>query len=99
MGRGGGADAGGRRSARRQSPTDLDPQRFIAPESSTIAGEDAFRFHHTLVLEAAYRGVPKERRPDLHQRFAARIETRSGDRLVENEELGATTSSRHIGTD
>ena len=60
---------------------------LITPERSTIAGEDAFRFHHTLVLEAAYRGVPKERRADLHESFAAWIETRSGDRLVENEEL------------
>ena len=60
---------------------------LITPERSTIAGEDAFRFHHTLVLEAAYRGVPKERRADLHESFAEWIETRSGDRLVENEEL------------
>ncbi len=60
---------------------------LIMPESSTLAGEDAFRFHHILVLEAAYHGLPKGRRAEVHERFAGWIEARSGDRFVEYEEV------------
>ena len=60
---------------------------LIMPERSTLAGEDAFRFHHILVLDAAYQGLPKGRRAELHERFAGWIEVRSGDRLVEYEEV------------
>ncbi len=60
---------------------------LILPERSTLAGEDAFRFHHILILEAAYQGLPKERRAELHERFAGWIERHSGDRLVEYEEV------------
>jgi class 3 adenylate cyclase len=32
--------------------------------------EDAYRFRHALIRDAAYAGIPKERRAQLHQRFA-----------------------------
>ena len=34
---------------------------LIAPERSTLAGEDAFRFHHILIQDASYQAIPKER--------------------------------------
>jgi class 3 adenylate cyclase/tetratricopeptide (TPR) repeat protein len=46
-------------------------KRLIQPERSTFPGEeDAFRFGHILIREAAYAGIPKARRADLHERFA-----------------------------
>jgi predicted ATPase/class 3 adenylate cyclase len=32
--------------------------------------EDAYRFRHVLIRDAAYAGIPKERRAQLHERFA-----------------------------
>ena len=58
---------------------------LISPERSTLAGEDAFRFHHILILDASYSGLPKERRAELHERFAAWAEERPGDRMPEYE--------------
>ncbi len=60
---------------------------LIRPEPSTFAGEDAFRFHHILIQEAAYRGTPKEVRADLHEAFAVWLEGIAGDRFVELEEV------------
>ena len=60
---------------------------LILPERSSLAGEDAFRFHHILILDASYQGLPKERRAELHERFADWAEERAGDRLVEYEEV------------
>src|SRR6266545_4186115 len=60
---------------------------LIRPEPSTLAGEDAFRFHHTLIQEAAYRGTPKEVRAEVHEAFAVWLEGMAGDRFVELEEV------------
>ncbi len=60
---------------------------LIRPDRSSLVGEDAFRFHHILIQEAAYQGLPKERRAELHERFAEWMEHRAGDRLVEYEEV------------
>ena len=53
---------------------------LIAAGRSTLAGEDAFRFHHILIQDASYQAIPKERRAELHARFAGWIERRAGDR-------------------
>ena len=60
---------------------------LIRPERSSLIGEDAFGFHHSLIQEAAYRGAPKDARADLHARFASWIEATAGDRLAEVEAL------------
>jgi class 3 adenylate cyclase/tetratricopeptide (TPR) repeat protein len=60
---------------------------LIAPERSTLAGEDAFRFHHILIQDASYQALPKERRAELHERFAGWIEGHAGDRTLEFEEV------------
>jgi class 3 adenylate cyclase/tetratricopeptide (TPR) repeat protein len=60
---------------------------LIRPEPSTFAGEDAFRFHHILIQDAAYRSTPKEVRAHLHEAFAIWIEGVAGDRDVELEEV------------
>ncbi len=60
---------------------------LIRPERSTFSGEDAFRFHHILIQEAAYLGTPKEIRAELHERFAGWLERTAGERLTEYEEV------------
>jgi tetratricopeptide (TPR) repeat protein len=41
--------------------------------------EDAFRFRHMLIRDAAYERVPKELRADLHERFAGWLDGRVED--------------------
>jgi class 3 adenylate cyclase len=45
-------------------------KRLVRTERSSLAGEDAFRFAHILIRDAAYSAIPKERRAALHERFA-----------------------------
>ena len=51
---------------------------LIRPDASDVPGEDAFRFHHGLLRDAAYQMLPKEARADLHERFAGWLDGRSG---------------------
>ena len=49
-------------------------KRLIAREPSALPGEDAFRFAHILVRDAAYSAIAKEARAELHERFADWLE-------------------------
>ena len=49
-------------------------RQLIQPNPSASSVEDAFRFTHVLIQEAAYDGLPKEVRADLHERLARRLE-------------------------
>jgi predicted ATPase/class 3 adenylate cyclase len=60
---------------------------LIAPHRSDYPGDDAFRFRHILIRDAAYASLPKERRAELHLGFAARLERVAGDRTLEHEEI------------
>jgi tetratricopeptide (TPR) repeat protein len=62
-------------------------KELILPEPSQFAGEDAFRFSHALVCEAAYESMPKRLRADLHERFASWLGRLSGARVLEFEEI------------
>jgi class 3 adenylate cyclase/tetratricopeptide (TPR) repeat protein len=59
---------------------------LIRPVKPQLGGEDGFRFRHLLIRDAAYAGLPKATRADLHQRFVAWLENR-GTELVEQEEI------------
>jgi class 3 adenylate cyclase len=48
-------------------------RQLIQPDPSSLAGEDAFRFSHVLIREAAYGGLPKQLCADLHERLARRL--------------------------
>jgi class 3 adenylate cyclase/tetratricopeptide (TPR) repeat protein len=61
---------------------------LIHPEPAAD-GEDAFAFGHILIRDAAYRGLPKQARSDLHRRFASWLTSRVGDRVGEYEEIVA----------
>ena len=62
-------------------------KELVHPDRSGFAGEDAFRFSHILVRDAAYGSMPKRSRADLHQRFAGWLERKAGDRIAEFEEI------------
>ena len=65
----------------------LQRKELIQPEPSAFAGEDAFRFSHILVRDAAYESMPKRTRADLHERLASWIERVAGARVAEYEEI------------
>ena len=60
-------------------------KELIQPQLSTFAGQDAFRFTHILMRDAAYTALPKERRIPLHEKVAEWLEEAAGDRLFEHE--------------
>jgi predicted ATPase len=61
-------------------------RELIRPHVSEF-GEDTFRFRHLLIRDAAYEAMPKETRAGLHERFAAWLEMRVGERILEFEEI------------
>jgi tetratricopeptide (TPR) repeat protein len=65
----------------------LTRKALIRPDESLFPGDDAFRFAHVLVRDAAYEGAPKELRADLHERFASWVEEKASERLPELEEI------------
>ncbi len=65
----------------------LARKNFVRPDESLFPGDDAFRFVHVLVRDAAYDSAPKQLRADLHERFAVWLESRAADRRAELEEI------------
>jgi class 3 adenylate cyclase/tetratricopeptide (TPR) repeat protein len=59
---------------------------LVRPERPQLALEDAYRFRHLLIRDAAYDALPKVTRADLHRRFAAWLEEH-GQSLVELDEI------------
>ena len=41
----------------------------IRPDTSSFADDEAYRFRHLLIRDAAYRSLPKGRRAELHERL------------------------------
>ncbi len=62
-------------------------KELISPERSSLPGEDAYRFRHLLIRDAAYDRIPKRTRADLHETFAGWLEQIAGDRIAEQEEI------------
>ena len=60
---------------------------LIRPDRPTFAGEQAFRFRHVLIRDAAYESLRKDARAELHERFAAWLERTVETRLPEFEEI------------
>ncbi len=64
-------------------------KELIRPERTTLPGEDAFRFRHLLIRDAAYEAIPKSQRAEMHERFADWLERVAGDAVAEQEEIVA----------
>jgi tetratricopeptide (TPR) repeat protein len=66
---------------------DLVSRGLIQPEASTLLNQDAYRFRHILIRDAAYAAMPKAARSSAHRHFAAWLESAAGSRSVEYEEI------------
>jgi class 3 adenylate cyclase len=65
--------------------TTLVRRDLVRPDRAQIVGEDAFRFRHLLIRDAAYEALPKSIRAELHERFADWLDKRGG--LIELDEI------------
>jgi predicted ATPase len=66
--------------------TALVRKELIRPDKAMFAGEDAYRFRHLLMRDAAYNALPKAERAELHEQFADWLAER-GAEFVELDEL------------
>jgi class 3 adenylate cyclase len=65
--------------------TTLVRRELLRPDRTQFAGDDAFRFRHLLIRDAAYDALPKSIRAELHKSFADWLEAHGG--LVELDEI------------
>ena len=61
---------------------------LVRPDPEQLAGDEAYRFRHVLIRDAAYDALPKSGRADLHERLADWLETASQDVLEGDEVRG-----------
>ena len=61
-------------------------KELVRPDRPQFPEEDAYRFRHLLIRDAAYDALPKAVRADLHSRFAAWLE-QHGSEVVELDEI------------
>lgn len=64
---------------------DLARRELVEPATSSVPGEDGFRFRHDLIRDAAYASAPLRRRAAHHERFAQWLA--SGDFGEEYDEI------------
>jgi predicted ATPase len=61
-------------------------KELIRPHPETMLRDEAFRFRHLLIRDAAYAGLPKATRAELHERFATWLEANARE-LTELDEI------------
>ena len=66
--------------------TSLVRKQFVRPERSDIPETEALAFRHLLMRDAAYDGISKATRADLHERFAGWLDAAAGS-LGEQDEI------------
>src|SRR5205085_5570796 len=60
---------------------------LVRPEPAIFRGEECLGFRHGLLRDAAYAGIPKEERAELHERYAEWLEQVAGTHAPEYEEF------------
>ncbi len=65
----------------------LARKELIRPDRAEFAGEDAFRFRHLLIRDAAYHALPKEQRANLHEGFARWLTQAAGEKADDYREI------------
>jgi class 3 adenylate cyclase/tetratricopeptide (TPR) repeat protein len=70
-------------------------KELVRPDRAQLPGDDAFRFRHLLIRDAAYDGLPKSARAELHERFATWLETHGADLVELDEILGYHLEQAH----
>ncbi len=76
--------------------TSLVRKELVRPDKPQFAGEDAFRFRHILIRDAAYDALPKAIRAELHERFASWLEGHGSDLVELDEILGYHLEQAHL---
>jgi class 3 adenylate cyclase/tetratricopeptide (TPR) repeat protein len=66
--------------------TALVRKELVRPDKPQLPGEDAYRFRHLLIRDAAYDALSKANRAELHERFADWLDEH-GATLVELDEI------------
>jgi DNA-binding SARP family transcriptional activator len=79
---------------------------FIRPAADAVPGDDAYRFHHVLLRDAAYATLTKRDRAALHERAAAWLDRGDagddalvGYHLEQAAELGRSTGEPAAATE
>jgi class 3 adenylate cyclase/tetratricopeptide (TPR) repeat protein len=62
---------------------------LVRPHPATLADDEAFRFRHLLIRDAAYDALPLRKRADLHERFADWL-GEAGAGLLEVDEIAGS---------
>jgi len=62
-------------------------KELIRPDRRRDTSGEAYRFRHLLIRDAAYDGLPKLERAELHEQFADWLERTAGDRVAELDEI------------
>ncbi|MDP9244422.1 MAG: guanylate cyclase, partial [Chloroflexota bacterium] len=62
-------------------------KELLRPDRPAFSGDEAYRFRHLLIRDAAYEAMPKQARADMHRRFADWLEVSAGERRTEYEEI------------
>lgn len=70
-------------------------KELVRPDRTQLPGDDAFRFRHLLIRDAAYDGLPKASRAALHARFADWLDARGGDLIEADEIVGYHLEQAH----
>ncbi len=70
-------------------------KELLRPDRTQLAGDDAYRFRHLLIRDAAYEALPKSTRADLHERFADWLEAHGADLVELDEILGYHLEQAH----
>ncbi len=73
----------------------LRRSELVESDSGWFLGEPALRFHHVLTRDAAYRRLLKNRRAELHERFADWVLRRVGDEAPHDETIGWHLEQAH----
>ena len=71
----------------RERLSSLMRMELVRPDQASFAGDEAYRFRHLLIRDAAYQALAKQTRSELHERFAAWLERVAADRIGEYEEI------------
>ncbi len=68
--------------------TTLVRKELIRPDQPLFVGDDAFRFRHLLLRDAAYEALPKAERAELHEQCAGWLAARGAERIELDEVVG-----------
>ncbi|HEU5405560.1 MAG TPA: adenylate/guanylate cyclase domain-containing protein [Gaiellaceae bacterium] len=63
-------------------------KELVRPDRAQLTGDEAYRFRHLLIRDAAYDALPKATRAELHHRFAEWLEEHGRNLLELDEILG-----------